>query len=116
MSFRQALVTARIRLTLNGDILTKLATLLDHQSISYACWCMGQDPSSSHVLAHTHRPVDRSDGFRPVIESLSRSSSFTPEMPISCSHIERSCVRILGSSRIDAPRLLRYNLTSVVIC
>ena len=29
-------VTARIRLTLRGDILTKLATLLDHQSTSYA--------------------------------------------------------------------------------
>ena len=29
-------VTARIRLTPSGDILTKLATLLDHQSTSYA--------------------------------------------------------------------------------
>ena len=29
-------VTARIRLTQSGDILTKLATLLDHQSTSYA--------------------------------------------------------------------------------
>ena len=29
-------VTAHIRLTLSGDILTKLATLLDYQSTSYA--------------------------------------------------------------------------------
>ena len=29
-------VTARRRLTLKGDTLTKLATLLDHQSTSYA--------------------------------------------------------------------------------
>ena len=56
-------------------------------AISELCYSVlvyrGQDPSSNHVLTHTQI---ESDGFKPVIESLSWSSSM-PYMPISCSHI-----------------------------